>query len=113
MSDASPRTALVAGASTGIGRAIALALGRAGYDLAVTDLDVAWLAELAAEPDLAGRKVAPIALDLRSEGGIAQAISQATEALGPIDLLVNNAGRVLQRPATDVTSAEWNDVIDI
>jgi len=113
MNDMRSRTALVTGASTGIGRAIALALGRAGYDLAVTDLDAAWLADLAAEPDLAGHKVAPIALDLRSERSIAQAISLATEALGPIDLLVNNAGRALQQPATDVTSAEWNDVIDI
>jgi NAD(P)-dependent dehydrogenase (short-subunit alcohol dehydrogenase family) len=113
MNDTASRTALVTGASTGIGRAIALALGRAGYDLAVTDLDAAWLSELAAEPDLTGRKVVPIALELRSESSIAQAIQQASDTLGPIDLLVNNAGRALQQPATDVTWAEWNDVIDI
>jgi NAD(P)-dependent dehydrogenase (short-subunit alcohol dehydrogenase family) len=113
MSDASPRTALVTGASTGIGRAIALALGRAGYDLAVTDLDAAWLSEVAADPQIAGRKVVPIALELRSESSIAQAVEQAADKLGVLDLLVNNAGRALQQPATDVTWAEWNDVIDI
>jgi NAD(P)-dependent dehydrogenase (short-subunit alcohol dehydrogenase family) len=113
MNDTASRTALVTGASTGIGRAIALALGRAGYDLAVTDLDATWLSEVAADPQIAGRKVVPIALELRSESSIAQAIERATEALGPIDLLVNNAGRALQQPATEVTSAEWNDVIDI
>src|SRR5258705_5169908 len=102
MNDTASRNALVTGASTGIGRAIALALGRAGYDLAATDLDAAWLAELAAEPDLAGRKIVPIALDLRSEGGIAQAVARAAEALGSIDLLVNNAGRARQQPAIDV-----------
>ena len=113
MNDKPSRIALVTGASTGIGRAIALALGAAGFDLAVTDLDAAWLTELAADPDLAGRKVVPIALELRSESSIAQAVEHAADKLGPIDLLVNNAGRALQQPATDVTWAEWNDVIDI
>jgi NAD(P)-dependent dehydrogenase (short-subunit alcohol dehydrogenase family) len=111
MNDA--RTAMVTGASTGIGRAIALALGRAGFDLAITDLDTKWLADLAAEPQLQGRKVVPIALELRSEDSIAQAIEQAAEAFGSIDLVVNNAGRPLSKPAIGVTWAEWNDVIDI
>jgi NAD(P)-dependent dehydrogenase (short-subunit alcohol dehydrogenase family) len=113
MNDARSRTALVTGASTGIGRAIALALGRAGFDLAVADLETKWLAELAADPQLNGRKVVPIALELRSQDSIARAIEQAAQAFGSIDLLVNNAGRALQQPAIDVTSAEWNDVIDI
>jgi 3-oxoacyl-[acyl-carrier protein] reductase len=113
MNDERSRTALVTGASTGIGRATALALGRAGYDLAVTDLDTKRLAELIADPELRGRKLLPIALELRSEQSVTQAIAQAVAALGTIDLLVNNAGRPLQQPATDVTWAEWNDVIDI
>jgi NAD(P)-dependent dehydrogenase (short-subunit alcohol dehydrogenase family) len=113
MNDARSRTALVTGASTGIGRATALALGRAGFDLAITDLETKWLAELVADQQLKGRKVVPIALELRSEHSIAQAIEQAAQAFGSIDLLVNNAGRALQQPATEVTSAEWNDVIDI
>jgi NAD(P)-dependent dehydrogenase (short-subunit alcohol dehydrogenase family) len=107
------RTALVTRASTGIGRAIALALGRAGFDLAVTDLDAAWLADLAKEPQLQGRKIVPITLDLRSEASIAQAFAQAAQAFDAIDLLVNNAGRPLQKAAIDVTWDEWNDVIDI
>jgi NAD(P)-dependent dehydrogenase (short-subunit alcohol dehydrogenase family) len=106
------RTALVTGASTGIGRATALALGRAGFDLAVTDLETKWLDDRTADPQLEGRKVVPIALELRSEVSIAQAIEQAAQAFGTIDLLVNNAGRPL-KSATEVTSAEWNDVIDI
>jgi NAD(P)-dependent dehydrogenase (short-subunit alcohol dehydrogenase family) len=113
MTDAPSRTALVTGASTGIGRATALALGRAGFDLAVTDLDAGWLADLVAEPQLQRGKVVPIALELRSQDSIAQAMAQAAKALGAIDLLVNNAGRALQQPATEVTWAEWDDVIDI
>jgi NAD(P)-dependent dehydrogenase (short-subunit alcohol dehydrogenase family) len=112
MSDARPRTALVTGASTGIGRATALALGRAGYDLAVTDLETKWLNELTADPQLAGRKIVAIALELRSQESISAAMHQATQALGRLDLLVNNAGRPLQKAATDVTSEEWNEIID-
>jgi 2-deoxy-D-gluconate 3-dehydrogenase len=108
-----PRIAMVTGASTGLGRASALALARAGFDLAVTDVDKTWLADLTAEAKLAGRKVVPISLELRSEEGIARAMVQATQAFGAIDVLVNNAGRALQKPAVEVTWAEWNDVIDI
>jgi 2-deoxy-D-gluconate 3-dehydrogenase len=108
-----PRIAMVTGASTGLGRASALALARAGFDLAVTDVDKTWLADLTAEAKLAGRKVVPISLELRSEESIARAMVQATQAFGAIDVLVNNAGRALQRPAIEVTWAEWNDVIDI
>ena len=111
MNDTKSRTALVTGASTGIGRATARALARAGFDLAVTDLDASWLADVAAQAH--GRKVVPIALELRSEDSIEKAVTQAAGALGAIDLLVNNAGRPLQKPAIDVTWAEWNDVIDI
>ena len=107
------RTALVTGAATGLGRATALALGRAGFDLALADLDADWLREVAAHPDLRGRKAVALALDLRAEDSIAQAMAQAAEALGVIDVLVNNAGVPLQRPATEVTWAEWDAVIDV
>jgi NAD(P)-dependent dehydrogenase (short-subunit alcohol dehydrogenase family) len=105
-------TAFVTGTSTGIGQVIALALARAGYDLALTELDVAALAETLRHPDLAGRKIASVALDLRAPESIAAAFDTAVEKLGAIDLLVNNAGRALIKPAVDVTRAEWDDVID-
>ena len=105
-------TALVTGTSTGIGRVIALALARAGYDLALTELDTAALADTLRHPDLAGRSVVPLALDLRAPDSIAAAFDTAAKELGAIDLLVNNAGRALIKPAVDVTRAEWDDVID-
>jgi 2-deoxy-D-gluconate 3-dehydrogenase len=52
----------------------------------------------------------PLALELRSETSIAQAFAAAGERLGAIDVLVNNAGRALQRAAVDVAWAEWDDV---
>ncbi len=107
------RTAFVTGASTGHGYAIACALAVAGYDLAVADLDVALFDALKADPAVAGRRLVPLRLDLRVETDIAQAFARAAEAFGAVDVLVNNAGRALIKPATEVTWAEWDDVIDI
>jgi NAD(P)-dependent dehydrogenase (short-subunit alcohol dehydrogenase family) len=110
MADA--RRALITGTSAGLGRAIAAALAREGYDLALTELDTAMLKGTLAEPALANRKVVPIALDLRSQDSIKSAFERATGELGDLDLLVNNAGCALLKPVVDVTDAEWDDVID-
>jgi NAD(P)-dependent dehydrogenase (short-subunit alcohol dehydrogenase family) len=110
---ATSRTAFVTGASTGLGYAIACALARDGYDLAVADLDIAMFDTLLRDPAVDGRKVVPIKLDLRIEGDIAQAVVAAVDGLGVVHVLVNNAGRTLIKPAVDVTWAEWDDVVDI
>jgi NAD(P)-dependent dehydrogenase (short-subunit alcohol dehydrogenase family) len=106
------RRALVTGTSTGIGRMISLTLARAGYDLAITELDTAWLTELLQHPDFEGRTVVPVRLDLREQASIGAAFDQALEGLGEIDLLVNNAGRALHKPVVDVTWDEWDDIIN-
>jgi NAD(P)-dependent dehydrogenase (short-subunit alcohol dehydrogenase family) len=106
------RTALVTGTSAGLGRAIAVALAREGYDLALTELSTDPLKDTLADPAIANRKSVPVALDLRSQDSITAAFAKATNALGDIDLLVNNAGRALLKPVIDVTDAEWDDVID-
>ena len=112
MSSPPPRTALVTGASTGLGLAIAIGMARAGYDLAVSARDAARLGELLAQPDIKARNLVPLVLDLREEASINQAFEKAASALGSIDVLVNNAARALIKPVVDVTWAEWNDVVD-
>jgi NAD(P)-dependent dehydrogenase (short-subunit alcohol dehydrogenase family) len=106
-------TAFVTGTSTGIGRVIALALARAGYDLAVTEVETERLRGLLDHPDLQGHKVVPVALDLASPESIASAFDQAVAALSRIDLLVNNAGRALIKPAAEVTRAEWDALMSV
>ena len=103
-------TAFVTGASTGVGYGIACAMAQAGYDLAVTSRDSARLDALLKEPAMQGRKVVPIKLDVRVDDDIARAFAAAADALGDIDVLVNNAARSLVKPAVEVTRAEWDDV---
>jgi NAD(P)-dependent dehydrogenase (short-subunit alcohol dehydrogenase family) len=104
--------ALVTGTSAGLGRAVAVALAREGYDLALTELSTDALKDTLADPAVAIRKAIRIALDLRSQDSIKAAFAKAAGEFGGIDLLVNNAGRALLRPVVDVTDAEWDDVID-
>ena len=113
MEPTSQRTAFVTGASTGLGYAIACALAREGYDLAVADLGADLFEALLKDPAMRGRKVVPLRLDLRKEDDIAQSFAAAVEAFGRIDVLVNNAGRTLLKPAVEVTWAEWDDVMTI
>lgn len=120
MSDASPsagpgapRRAFITGASIGLGQAIAIALARDGYELALADLDAGMMTETLAHPAVAKTKAVAITLDVRSQDSIAQAFGQAVKAFGAIDVVVNNAGRQLRKPAVDVTWDEWDDVMAI
>ena len=105
------RVALVTGASDGIGAAIALALARDGFDLAVADLRTADLGLTVGAIERAGARAVAVPLDLREQPSIESAFAKVLEACGRVDVLVNNAGVTLRRSAVDMTPAEWNQVI--
>jgi NAD(P)-dependent dehydrogenase (short-subunit alcohol dehydrogenase family) len=107
------RTALVTGASQGIGATIAVALARAGYDVAVTELSAPPLADTLRQVEAEGRRAVPVVLDLRIQESIDRALSEGVKALGHLDLLVNNAGVTLRRNALEVTPEEWAAVVDV
>jgi len=113
MSHIVPRTALVTGASEGLGQAAALELARHGYDLAVTDLDTATLAATVQGIEALGRRAVALRLDLRSEESLHDAFTAAVSRLGALGVLVNNAGCTLARPAVEVTWSEWDQVMDV
>jgi NAD(P)-dependent dehydrogenase (short-subunit alcohol dehydrogenase family) len=108
-----PRRALVTGASRGLGREIALNLARDGFDLALTAREIGRLDDVMSHPDLAGVKAIPIAMEMLSQDSIDQGFDAAVEGLGGLDVLVNNAGRALIKPAIDITWDDWDVVVDV
>ena len=106
------RVALVTGGSYGIGAAIAQALARDGFDVAVTATRIENVAKTRASLEAAGVRALDVALDLTSRDSMSAALTRITEGLGPIDVLVNNAGTNLQKPVLDITPEEWQKVMD-
>jgi NAD(P)-dependent dehydrogenase (short-subunit alcohol dehydrogenase family) len=105
------RVALVTGASRGIGRAIARALGAAGADVACCARSKDQLDEAAAEIRRAGVRAGGFRLDVTRGGDIMTTVRNVESALGPIDILVNNAGVILEKQTVEFTDDEWEDVI--
>lgn len=103
--------ALVTGASYGVGAATALALARAGYDLAITARREENLAATRAAVSETGARVFSLALDLPAQQSIDAAVASIVAAFGRLDVLVNNAGTMLRRAAVDVTREEWDAVM--
>src|SRR5436309_7911669 len=107
------KVALVTGASYGVGAATALALARAGYDIALSATRTENLAGIMAELGPLRVRTLPLALDLRSGPGIEQAMARIVEALGGVDVLINNAGANLRKLAVEVTASEWREMMEI
>jgi NAD(P)-dependent dehydrogenase (short-subunit alcohol dehydrogenase family) len=104
-------TAFVSGASQGIGAAIAVALARNGFDVAVSSTHPEKLGVVVSAVEAARTRAVPVALDVRSHAGIERTMAEVIAALGQIDVLVNNAGVPLRKLALDVTPAEWDAVM--
>lgn len=106
--------ALVTGANSGIGRAVAIALGRAGADVVINYVDGADAAQAVAdEIRTVGRQSMVYRADVSSEDEVAAMFAKAVEIFGTLDILVANAG--LQRDAAlgAMTLAQWRKVIDV
>lgn len=108
--DLTGKTALVTGANTGLGQAIAVGLAQAGADIiAVGRSAPTGTAAMVAET---GQALHAIPADLSSIAPIAEVVAQAVRDVGPIDILVNNAGIIRRADSLDFTEEDWDAVMD-
>ena len=107
------KVALVTGAGRGLGQAMAVGLAEAGADIA--GLDVISLEETQAKIESLGRRFLPVSCNLRDATvkELGETVEQVVEALGRLDILINNAGIIRRTPALEFGETDWDDVIQI
>ena len=105
------RTALVTGASRGLGRAIAIALGEAGANVACVSSKPGGASETAQAIRKLGRESWELACDVSDRIQLSAMADRAESAAGDIDILVNNAGTIRRRAATEYTLEDWDAVM--
>ena len=107
------RVALVTGASRGLGRAMALGLAEAGADIVAAD--VVPVEEVRHELAALGRRCHPLEVDLSglSAARAAALVDECVDAMGRLDILLNNAGIIRRAPALDYREEDWHAVLDL
>ncbi|HEU4627928.1 MAG TPA: SDR family NAD(P)-dependent oxidoreductase [Steroidobacteraceae bacterium] len=110
--DLTGRIALITGASRGLGEAMAVALAAAGASIALVARDDARLQKVKATIVAAGGKAATFVADVTCEPEVAALSTAVREALGPVDILINNAGTNIRKKLLDFSLEEFRSVID-
>jgi len=106
------KTALITGASKGLGKAIALALAQAGAGIALVSRDRTKLNDVAAEIRASGGNASVFVADVTDEAQVGQVRDAVAAQFGDtLHILINNAGINIRKPVTDFTLAEWNSVL--
>lgn len=106
------RAALITGASRGLGKAMALALGEAGARLALVGRDLEALREAAATAQAAGVEAATFQTDVSDEQAVGELEQAVTARFGKLDILINNAGINIRKPIGQFTLEEWRRVLE-
>ena len=107
------RVAVVTGGAAGIGAAICRFLARDGANIAIWDWNIDAAQALVDEITAMGRKVVVCKVDVSNRNDIDAAVKTVHEKLGPVSILVNNAGVSPEKDFVDITMDDWNKVFDI
>jgi len=108
------RTAIVTGASRGVGEAIAKGFAQAGADLILVSRNLSGLEKVAREIEAFGRKALPISADIGKFEEIQMAIEATLEVFPKIDILVNNAGiSPILKKAEEMNFGEWEEIVRV
>jgi NAD(P)-dependent dehydrogenase (short-subunit alcohol dehydrogenase family) len=109
----SGKVSVVTGGNRGIGRALATALAEAGSDVVLLVRDREGTAAAVAELEALGVGALAVAADVTEPGQVQRGLDEVLDRLGQVDVLVNNAGTCIHRPALEVTEEEWRSVMDV
>ena len=112
MPDFTNKTALITGASKGLGRAMAIALSQSGAKIALVSRDEAKLTEVRQELMKLGGHAEVFVADVREEASVQKLEAEVSARLGKVQILINNAGINIRKNLTEFTLAEWQSVID-
>src|SRR6266850_1894162 len=107
------KVALVTGAGRGIGRAMAVRLAQEGAHVVAADMDRRFAEETAAQVTELGRKSLALQADVSRRTDIERMVQRSVEALGRIDILMNNAGVLRIQEVLDITEADWDFVCNV
>jgi len=111
--DLTGRVAIVTGGGRGLGRAIALGLADHGADVVVVSRTVAQVEKVAGEIQARGRKALALQVDTSRKADVDRMVARTLETWGRLDVLVNNAGIDIIKPAVEYAEAEWDQILDI
>jgi 3-oxoacyl-[acyl-carrier protein] reductase len=113
MTELADRAALITGAAQGIGAVVAETLHLGGAKVAVADVRLDAATQTSAGIDPTGTRSLPVQVDVRSRESVARAFETAEAALGPIDILVNNAAITAQGSVWEIEPEDWDDVLAV
>lgn len=113
MFELNDKTALVTGSARGLGQAIALKLAEAGADVALCDLDAAWLEETAGKVRALGRRAECYGVNVAEGESVAAGVKAIEGDFGKIDILVNNAGITKDGLLMRMSEADWDAVLNV
>jgi len=107
------KVSVVTGAGRGIGRAVSTALAEAGSDVVLLVRDPAAAAPVVDELSALGARALAVRADVTEPDQVDAAVTEIVDEFGRVDVLINNAGACIHRPALEVTAAEWRLVMDV
>ena len=107
------RVAVVTGATRGLGRTFALALAEAGADIVIAGRDADAAEGVADEVRALGRRAIIVLGEVTKRADVERTLKVTLEEFGRVDVLVNNAGTCIHRPALEVTDDEWHEVMSV
>lgn len=112
ITDLSNKTAVVIGGTSGLGRAMAMALARSGANVVATGRREDLTAEVAAEIENVGRETLRQTVDVGKRESIDRLRDAVMKKFGGVDILINAAGRTERKPTAEVSEASWAEILD-